>query len=235
MTLATYTTYTPEVQAAIRIAQAIAKEYHHAQYTPAHLLKACLHKEAGLAAGLQSMNLDIYYLEEWADVRLDSLPRSPRLPDEPGPDQQAATVLQEADAIHLELNQDATDAWCLLIAISTPGVGFSYEQLKTFPFTREQLLGRYNKGKVKQATANGQHNSSSITPFNLKYIYRLTDPQRLEEQHALIGRDAEIRMMTEILTRKGRSSILVIGEGGVGKTSLASGLARAIVQKQVPL
>ena len=235
MTLATYTTYTPEVQAAIRIAQAIAKEYHHAQYTPAHLLKACLHKEAGLAAGLQSMNLDIYYLEEWADVRLDSQPRSPRLPDEPGPDQQAATVLQEADAIHLELNQDATDAWCLLIAISTPGVGFSYEQLKTFPFTREQLLARYNNGKVKQGTANGQHSAATFTPLNLKYIYRLTDPQRLEEQHALIGRDAEIRMMTEILTRKGRSSILVIGEGGVGKTSLASGLARAIVQKQVPL
>lgn len=235
MTLATYTTYTPEVQAAIRIAQAIAKEYHHAQYTPAHLLKACLHKEAGLTAALQSMNLDIYYMEEWADVRLDSLPRSPRLPDEPGPDQQAATVLHEADAIRLELNQDTTDAWCLLIALSTPGVGFSYEQLKTFPFTREQLLARYNNGKAKQPAANGRHSVISSTPLNLKYIYRLTDPQRLQEQHALIGRDAEIRMMTEILTRKGRSSILVIGEGGVGKTSLADGLSRAIVQKQVPL
>lgn len=234
MTLATYTTYTPEVQAALRIAQAIAKEYHHAQYTPAHLLKACLHKEVGLSQSLQSMDLDIYYMEEWADVRLDSLPRAPRLPDEPGPDQQAATILHEADAIRLGLNQDAIDAWSLLIALSTPGVGFSYEQLKTFPFTREQLLSRYNNGKTKQpGTANGQHSTLSVAP--LKYVYRLTDPQRLQEKHTLIGRDAEIRMMTEILTRKGRSSILVIGEGGVGKTSLADALARAIVQKQVPL
>jgi ATP-dependent Clp protease ATP-binding subunit ClpA len=235
MTLATYTTYAPEVQAAIRIAQAIAKEYHHAQYTPAHLLKACLHKEVGLASALQAMDLDIYYMEEWADVRLDSLPKAPRLPDEPGPDQQAATVLREADSIRLEHNQDATDAWSLLIALSTPGVGFSYEQLKTFPFTREQLLARYtNNSRIKQpAAANGQHGPASFGP--LKYVYRLTDPQRLQEKHALIGRDAEIRMMTEILARRGRSSILVIGEGGVGKTSLADGLARAIVQKQVPL
>ena len=236
MTLATYTTYTPEVQAAIRIAQAIAKEYRHAQYTPAHLLKACLHKEVGIAAALQAMDIDIYYLEEWADVRLDNHPKASRLPDEPEDDDQAAAVLQEADSIRLEQNLDAADAWSLLIALSTPGVGFSFEQLKTFPFTRDQLLSRYNtNGKTKQLLTL---NSQSGTPVNsaaLKYVYRLTDPQRLEEKHALIGRDAEIRIMTEILTRKGKSSILIIGEGGVGKTSAADGLARAIVQKQVPL
>ncbi|GAA0543280.1 AAA family ATPase [Chitinophaga japonensis] len=236
MTLATYSTYTPEVQAAIRIAQAIAKEYHHARYTPAHLLKACLHKDTGLASALQALDLDIYYLEEWADVRLDSLPKAPRLPDEPAPDDQAATVLQEADAIRQEQNLETTDAWCLLIALSTPGVGFSYEQLKTFPFTREQLLTRFTKnsnGAKQPVATNGHYNTAGNTA--LKYVFRLTDPQRLEEKHAMIGRDAEVRMMTEILTRKGRSSILIIGEGGVGKTSLTDGLAQAIVHKQVPL
>jgi len=236
MTLATYTTYTPEVQAAIRIAQAIAKEYRHAQYTPAHLLKACLHKEVGIAATLQAMDIDIYYLEEWADVRLDNHPKASRLPDEPEEDDQAAAVLQEADSIRLEQNLDAADAWSLLIALSTPGVGFSFEQLKTFPFTRDQLLARYNNnGKTKQlVTVNGQ-SGTPVSSAALKYVYRLTDPQRLEEKHALIGRDAEIRIMTEILTRKGKSSILIIGEGGVGKTSVADGLARAIVKKEVPL
>lgn len=235
MTLATYVIYTPEVQAAIRIAQAIAKDHHHAQYTPAHLLKACLHKEVGLAPVMQARDLDIYYLEEWADVRLDSLPRAPRLPDEPEADDQAAAVLLEADALRLERDQDQIDAWCLLIVLSTPGIGFSYEQLKSFPFTREQLLAYYgnNAQAAPLQAANGQRSTPAGTA--LKYVYRLTDPQFLKEKHALIGRDAEIRMMTEILTRKGRSSILVIGEGGVGKTSLADGLARAIVQKQVPL
>ncbi|HEU4555213.1 MAG TPA: ATP-dependent Clp protease ATP-binding subunit [Chitinophaga sp.] len=237
MTLATYTTYTPEVHTAIRVAQAIAKEYRHAHYSPAHLLKACLHKEVGIAAALQAMDIDIYYLEEWADVRLDSQPKASRIPGEPEEDDQAAAVLQEADAVRIEQNLDAANAWSLLIALSTPGVGFSFEQLKTFPFTREQLLARYNNnGQTKQQfTANAQPNTASRKQAPLKYVYLLTDPQRLQQKHALPGRDAEIRIMTEILTRKGKSSILIIGEGGVGKTSIADALARAITEKQVPL
>ncbi|SFE04959.1 ATP-dependent Clp protease ATP-binding subunit ClpA [Chitinophaga sp. CF118] len=224
MTLATYTIYDPEVQSIIRIAQAIAKEHYHVHYTPAHLLLACLHREINLTASLQAMDVDTYYLEEWAEVRLDSLQKATRPSDEPEPDEQAANVLQEADAVKLEYDLDAADAWCVLVALSTPGVGYSYEQLKTFPLQRTQLLTHFSKKETPSVKNN--------TASKLKYVYRLTDPQRLQSQHALAGRDAEVRTMMEILTRKGRSSILVIGEGGVGKTSLADALARAIVNKQ---
>jgi len=230
MTLATYTIYAPEVQATIRIAQAIAKEHHHVHYTPAHLLLACLHREISLTASLQAMDIDIYYLEEWAEVRLDSLPKATRPSDEPEPDEHAANVLQEADAVRLEYDLDAADAWCVLIALSTPGVGFSYEQLKTFPLQREQLLTHFSKTATQPASkSNGTGKTTA-----LRYIYRLTDPQRLQSEHALAGRDAEVRTMIEILTRKVRSSILLIGEGGIGKTSMATALARAIVNKQAP-
>lgn len=225
MTLATYTIYAPEVQSAIRIAQAIAKEHHHVHYTPAHLLLACLHREINLTASLQAMDIDTYYLEEWAEVRLDSLPKATRPADEPEADEQAANVLQEADAIRLEQDMDAADAWCILVALSTPGVGFSYEQLKTFPLQRTQLLTHISK-EQKAPVKN--------TVSTVKYIYRLTDPQYLQSKHALAGRDAEVRTMMEILTRKGRSSILVTGEGGIGKTSLADALARAMLNKESP-
>lgn len=227
MTLATYTIYAPEVQATIRIAQAIAKEHHHVHYTPAHLLLACLHREINLTASLQAMDVDTYYLEEWAEVRLDSLPKATRPSDEPEPDEQAANVLQEADAVRLEYDLDTADAWCVLVALSTPGVGFSYEQLKTFPLQRTQLLTHFSKDKKETPVAKN-------TASKLKYVYRLTDPQYLQSKHALAGRDAEVRTMMEILTRKGRSSILVTGEGGIGKTSLADALARAMVNKQSP-
>lgn len=232
MTLTTYTIYAPEMQAAIRIAQALAKEHHHVNYTPAHLLLACLHKETGLVPQLQAMDVDTYYLEEWAEVRLDSIPKAGRSPEEPEADDYAANVLQEADAVRLEYDLDTADAWCLLVALSTPGVGFSFEQLKTFPLQRAQLLTHFNK----KDNDNTAPQTTLVTGRNTaqKYIYRLTDPQRLQTQHALAGRDAEVRFMVEILTRKGRSSILVTGEGGVGKTALADALARAIVNKQAP-
>lgn len=233
MTLTTYTIYAPEVQTAIHIAQALAKEHHHANFTPAHLLLACLHKDISLTAPLQAMDVDTYYLEEWAEVRLDSVPKASRSADEPEADEYATNVLQEADAVRLEHDLDVADAWCLLVALSTPGVGFSFEQLKTFPLQRTQLLAHFDKGNNKPAATV----VSSATGKNtaLKYVYRLTDPRYLQTRHTLAGRDAEVRTMLEILSRKGRSSILVTGEGGVGKTSLIEALAGAIVNKQAPL
>jgi ATP-dependent Clp protease ATP-binding subunit ClpB len=230
MTLVTYTTYAPEVQSVNRIAQALAKEHHHVQYSPAHLLLACLHREINLTASLQGMGVDTYYLEEWGEVRLDGVKKATRPTEEPEADEYAANVLQEADAVRLEYDMDAADAWCILVALSTPGVGFSYEQLKTFPLQRTQLLTHFSKPIVNGKTAVQPVNNSK-----LKYVYRLTDPQRLQSLHALAGRDAEVRTMMEILTRKGRSSILILGEGGVGKTSLADVLARALVNKQSPV
>ncbi|HEY9259762.1 ATP-dependent Clp protease ATP-binding subunit [Chitinophaga sp.] len=232
MTLSTLTIFGPALQSAIKIATAIAKDYHHPQYTPAHLLRACLHRETGLVSELHQMNLDVYYLEEWAEVRLDEMPRGARVPDDPEPDDAAAAVLQEAISIATDNDHGDADAWSLLIALCTPGVGFSYEQLKTFPFTREQLKAAGKSGKEPRKD-NGADNR--IKPGGLKYVYRMTDPQLLKTFHPVIGRDGEIRAITEMLTRKDRASVLVIGEGGVGKTVLVEGLARAIVQKQVPL
>ncbi|MEC5142797.1 ATP-dependent Clp protease ATP-binding subunit ClpA [Chitinophaga sp. 180180018-2] len=233
MTLSSLTIFGPELQSAIRIAAAIAKEYRHPQYTPAHLLRACLHRETGLAPTLHEMNLDVYYLEEWAEVRLDEMPRASRMPDDPEPDDAAAAVLNEALSITQEYDRAEADAWSLLLALCTPGVGFSYEQLKTFPFIRDQLIGvmKPEKGNGKETTAP----ASAIKPAALKYVYRITDPQLLKTFHPVIGRDGEIRAVTEILTRRDRASVLLIGEGGVGKTALAEGLARAIAQKQVPV
>lgn len=232
MTLSTLTIFGPALQSAIRIATAIAKDYHHSQYTPAHLLRACLHRETGLAPALHQLNLDVYYLEEWAEVRLDEMPRASRIPDEPEPDEAATAVLQEAISIATENDLGEADAWALLMALCTPGVGFSYEQLKTFPFTREQLKAA---GKSGKDIAPDNSTTSRIKPGALKYVYRITDPQLLKTFHPVIGRDGEIRSITEVLTRKDRASVLVIGDGGVGKTALVEGLARAIVQKQVPL
>ncbi|MEV4883544.1 ATP-dependent Clp protease ATP-binding subunit [Chitinophaga ginsengisegetis] len=232
MTLSTLTIFGPALQSAIRIATAIAKEYHHPQFTPAHLLRACLHKETGLAPALHQMDIDVYYLEEWAEVRLDEMPRASRIPDEPEPDEAAAAVLNEAISIAQD-NDSEPDAWSLLIALCTPGVGFSYEQLKTFPFTRDQLISAGKKGKENNTTNTVA--PGAIKPGALKYVYRITDPQLLKSFHPVIGRDGEIRAVTEVLTRKDRASVLIIGEGGVGKTAMVEGLARAIVQKQVPL
>ena len=60
-----------ELQTAVRIAKSFAREYGNAKYSPAHLLKAMLHKEVGLADFVLSIGKDVSYLEEWAEIRME--------------------------------------------------------------------------------------------------------------------------------------------------------------------
>ncbi|MFY0254475.1 AAA family ATPase [Chitinophaga sp. 30R24] len=231
MTLSALITFGSSWQAVISIAADIAKAYHHHQYTPAHLLRACLHRETGLVEKLHQMELDVYYLEEWADVRLEGMNKVSRLPDDPEPDNAAAAVLSEAVCVAEERELKTVNAMCLLIALCTPGIGFTDEQLKTFPFTREQLTGmdRTAKHLIDPVTGIGD----MLTTVS-KYLHRITDQLGLASGYPVVGRDGEIRSIMEVLIRKNRPNVLIIGEVGTGKTAVVNGLAKAIVNGQVP-
>jgi len=70
-------TYSQEVTKALNIAQKIGKENLNASYTGAHLLKAMLTRDLSLLKQLEAMGVDVFYLEEWAEVRIEEQPKSP--------------------------------------------------------------------------------------------------------------------------------------------------------------
>ena len=122
--------YSDDLKRAINIAQSIAKEFINDKVTPAHLLKALLHKDVGLRPFIESIGKDVYYLDEWADVRIESSPKAGKAKDMPVADEPTQTVLLEADNIRLKLSKDLIDPVCVLASLSTPGVGFTYDHLK---------------------------------------------------------------------------------------------------------
>ena len=128
-----------ETKRAILIAQSIAKEYSNPKFSPAHLLRAILHKEFSLREYLEQGDKDFYFMEDWADVRIESTPKGSKV-DEPTGDDKIADVFVEADNIRIKLSKNDVDLICLLGAISTPGIAFSYDQLKTFPITVEEIM-----------------------------------------------------------------------------------------------
>ena len=75
--------FSEELKKVVNIAQSLAKEYSHEKIGPSHLLKALFHKEAGLTDFLLSLDKDIYYLEEWAEVRMESSLKSSRAGETP--------------------------------------------------------------------------------------------------------------------------------------------------------
>jgi ATP-dependent Clp protease ATP-binding subunit ClpB len=233
-------TLSESLKRTIKIAQAIAKENMHAAFAPAHLLKALLHKDAGLQPLLKQLNKDIYYFEEWAEVRIETAEKSTSLNDIISADTNISEVINEADSIRIKLKRDAIEPLHALAAISTPGVGFTYEQLKTFPLRREELISTVaDNDELTTALSNGlpkeQHAKTGTGQHALlKYCVDKSLLAKQGKLDAIIGRDKEIRMMAEILTRRSKPNVLIAGEPGVGKSALVDGFALAILQQKVP-
>ena len=225
----------------VKIAQAVARENMNAVLTPSHLLKALMHKDAGLQDLLKKWDKDIYYIEEWAEVRIESIPKSPSPKDTVSGDAALEEVMNEADNIRLKLLKDTIEPLHLLAAISTPGVGFTYEQLKTFPLRRDELIQTVTEkdeiqsvlGKSGSASKN-QNGKAAGQHALLKYCVDKTLQAREGKMDVVVGRDKEIRMMAEILCRRSKPNVLVVGEAGVGKSALVEGFAQAIIQQKVP-
>ena len=231
---------TEEAKRVLKISQAIARENMNAEMNPAHLLKALMHKDAGLHPTLKKQDKDIYYVEEWAEVRIESLPKTTSIPELIRADAMTDEVMNEADNIRLKLQKDVIEPVDILAAISTPGVGFTYEQLKSFPLRRDDLIQSVTEkaeiqsmlGKPASQT-NGKQEKVTNHAL-LKYCIDKTLHAREGKTDVIVGRDKETRMMAEILCRRSKPNVLVAGEPGVGKSALVDGFSLAILQKKVP-
>lgn len=69
-------TFSASTIRAVQIAQALAKETQHAAVSPPHLLKGLLHNDVGLASWVAALGKDVHFLRDWADYRIELLPRS---------------------------------------------------------------------------------------------------------------------------------------------------------------
>lgn len=110
----------------LHVAQSYAVDNGAAQIEPAHLLRALLHKQAGLVDFIEdSLNSDYYYLVDWSDVRMQQCEKSPYKMKGIQLSQESRAVIKEA----VRLGDGQISLQNLLAAIVTPGVAFSVEQL----------------------------------------------------------------------------------------------------------
>ena len=243
--------YNSEVQKALEVAQKIGRENMNAQYTGAHLLKAILNRDLSLLKSLEKLGVDVFFLEEWAEVRIEESPKSPNLRS-CEPSEIIDEIFAEADAIRELLNEDEVTLFCLMVALSSPGAAFSFDQMKTFPVTREELLKDQPKFELSDNISNSSPKSLSTLKkgFLQKYCIdkkeevkkkndllkqdKKNDLTHHQEDNFLIGRDAELHHITEILCRYHKQNVLIIGDHGIGKTRLIEGFVQKLVFNQIP-
>jgi len=222
------------------IANSFAEEYCSDAIYPAHLFKAVLHKEMGLVHFVETeLDKDYYYLQDWADVQMQLAPRAVRPMRDLELSDEAQAVMEEAENYKVKFDLDEATPVCVLASLVTPGVGFSFDQLKTLPLTPSDISAKMAKGANVEAPymegAELKKNTPAKGKGNLaKYCIDKTAVARSGNLDKVIGFEDEIAVIYEILGRKTKANLLITGESGVGKTSLVNGFVSRLAADEVP-
>lgn len=216
----------------LHIAQSYANDNNSPLIEPAHILRALLHKSAGLINFIEdTLDSDYYYLVDWADMRIQQCDKSPYKMKGFDFSHETKSVIKEAINISEKSGLSQINASCILAALVTPGIAFSFEQLKTMPLKAEKVLST-----IKGTSSTNTNNTAAIVYSKEEkveseyYISLLND----NKETNIIGYDNEKRSLIEVLARKDRANILIVGETGVGKTSLIECLVQLIKKNQIP-
>ena len=217
----------------LHVAQSFANDNKSPKIEPAHLFRALLHKSAGLVSFIEdTLDEDYYYMLDWADMRMKQCDKSPYGMKGIELSQDSKNVVKEAKEIAEKHGQNEISLVTRLASLVTPGIGFSYEQLKTLPLQAEKVMATQTGGVVKTASApTGGGVATAGTPGTNDYCISM-----LAEvpEAPVIGFDKEILSIVEILARKDRANLLIVGETGVGKTSLIDSIVQRVRDKKVP-
>lgn len=217
----------------IHISQAFAVDNKSLQIEPVHIFRALLHKSAGLVNYIEdSLNEDYYYLIDWCDIHIQQCDKSPYPMKKVEFSRDSQNVIKEAISLEEQYGTETHKLEFLLTALVSPGVGFSSEQLKTMPLSREKVLSYISKN-VKNAVNSSKEIRPSANDRKSQNVYynSLFDATNEVE---IIDMENNLRSLVEILARKDRANALIVGDTGVGKTSLIRKLTDNLTKGELP-
>ncbi len=230
--------FSDESKNILRIAESYSKDSMSEAIEPAHLLKAVLHKEAGLIDFLEKdINKDYYYLLDWANMRLKLLPKSSTPNFEHSLSDASLAVFKQAENYRESTDHAQLEPVFILAALATPGVGFTFEQLQTLTLSAGEVLAGTGKPS-KQAPAQRQSSSSFPAGQAGKNIAKYAVDKNVEMQNGdmpiVVGFEKEMQAVFETLGKKTKSNVLIVGESGIGKTALIEAFVQRIISNEVP-
>ncbi|MDX6591374.1 MAG: ATP-dependent Clp protease ATP-binding subunit ClpB [Gaiellales bacterium] len=226
---------TQKSQEALHDAQTKAIRYGHTQMEPEHVLLALMEQPEGLVPRLlELLDVDAKSLHEAFVRYLESRPSvsGSGASGEVYISRPLNQMLDRAEQHAQRLKDEYVSVEHLLLAMAEETTTAAGRILREHNVTPERLLESLTEVRGSQRVTSATPESSYEALE--KYGRDLVEEARSGRLDPVIGRDAEIRRVIQILSRKTKNNPVLIGDPGVGKTAIVEGLAQRIVRRDVP-
>jgi ATP-dependent Clp protease ATP-binding subunit ClpB len=224
--------FTRKTGEALQAAASSARERNHAQVAPEHLLAALLGQpESVVLPVLERLGVAPKAVIDQVDHALGRLPQVYGQTAQPQLAPEAYAVLETADGQRTDLGDDYLSTEHVLLAMSEVAGGVG-DLLRGLGVSHDAVLDALKtvRGSHRVTSENPEEQYQALERFGRD----LTEEARKGKLDPVIGRDEEIRRVIQVLSRRTKNNPVLIGEPGVGKTAIAEGLARRIVEGDVP-
>ena len=225
-------TLTIKAQEVLQAALTLARERGQQAVEPLHVLAVLIREDDSLATFLLGrVGVNVRGLRGEVDRAVGQLPRVEGGNGEQYFSQDASRMIQRAVDFTKNFGDKYASVEHLLLGLVAER-GQAADLLKRSGASEKELIEAIRTFR-KGATVDSQTSSQEFDALG-KYAINLNEQARNGKLDPVIGRDEEIRRVLQILSRRTKNNPILVGEPGVGKTAIAEGIARRIIDGDVP-